>query len=320
MKPTLSGLLILPSLAFSTPEVRLPKPPAGYDRADASIPKGNLSQPITFPIRGGGSGKYRIHLPPGYSASRPEKYPVLYLHHGIGGDENAWVTGEGSADRVMDWLYAKADPKVTPMIVVMPNGKGPGNDPFGAWEGVLLGDLIPHIEKTYNASSDPDLRGIAGLSMGGGQTLNFGFKNFEVFTWIGSFSPAPNTIAAATTIKDPAAVKASVHFSFLAAGTAETMFLTNARNYHKFLDDNGIGPHMMQVEEGLNHEKENWNRSLHNFAQRIFKVAATRTLQPPRESAARGASTAASIPFLVRRGEGSSLRIFSLDGRGIPIR
>lgn len=253
-------------------EVSWPVPPAGFASANPGIPKGTLSGVINYPTRNHGNRPFRIYQPPGYSSTRSQKYPVMYLLHGIGGDENAWTSSEGNADRVMDFLYAQANLDVTPMLVVMPMGNmtNTSGDTWQNFEDVLINDLIPYIEANYNASSAPDDRAIAGLSMGGGQTLNFGYKNPEVFTWIGAFSPAPNTIAAATTITNMDAVKNNVHLNFLAAGTNETMYLNTATSYHNYLAQNGVDNLYLQIEQGLNHEPENWNRQLHNFAQRIF--------------------------------------------------
>ncbi len=143
-----------------------------------------------------------------------------------------------------------------------------------AWqnfEDVLKNDLVPYVEENYNASGNPNHRAIAGLSMGAGQTLNFGYKNPDFFTWIGAFSPAPNTISAGQTIQDIDAVKENIHFNFLAAGTnEENPFLSTARAYHNYLDQNGVENLILQVEPGLGHELQNWNIQLHNFAQRIF--------------------------------------------------
>ncbi len=261
-------LVILTCNIFAE-EVKWPVPPQGYASASASITKGSLSGVVNCPAGKYGNRPFRIHLPPGYSATRTEKYPVLYLHHGIGGNENAWTSSEGNADKVMDFLYAQTNLKVTPMLVVMPNGNVNGD--WNAHEDVLINYLAPYIQTNYNASPDADMRAIAGLSMGAGQTLNFGYKNPKFFTWIGAFSPAPNTAAAATTIKDMASVKSIVHLNFLAAGTVESSYLNTARNYHNYLQQNGVTSLYLQVEQGLNHEKENWNRQLHNFAQRIFK-------------------------------------------------
>jgi enterochelin esterase-like enzyme len=282
-----------------------------------------VEKSLNYATRNHGQRKYSIYLPPGYSATRAEKYPVLYLHHGIGGNELAWTSSEGNADRVMDYLYAQANLSVTPMIVVMPMGNmtNTSGDTWQNFEDVLKNDLVPHIENTYHASNLPVQRAIAGLSMGGGQTLNFGYKNPTFFNWIGSFSPAPNTIAANQTIKDMAAVKANVKLNFLAAGTVETMFLNTARNYHNYLDQNGVANLYLQVEQGQDHAPENWNRQLHNFAQRIFKGTPTAVVMAPKDAVDRAGNGAASSRFLVsRRGEGMSVRLFTLDGRAVPSR
>lgn len=320
--------LALSAVGALAEEVKWPVPPAGFNQASANIPKGTVSQRILYPTRNHGERPCKVYTPPGYSATRAEKYPVLYLHHGIGGNENAWTAAqtdgqEGNADKVMDFLYSKTDMNVTPMIVVMPDGRAaPGGfeqfEPFG---DVLLNDLIPYIEKTYNASTSASMRAIAGLSMGGGQTLNFGYANPTVFNWIGAFSPAPNTTGAGTTMNTPAkiaAVKENVKLAFLAAGTAESGYLNTARSYHNFLQTNGISPLYLQVEEGLNHEPKNWNRQLYNFAQRIFKGTTTHLIASRRGQGKSLAQVSAGSRFLspdLRSGSG--LKIFSLDGRSI---
>ena len=144
--------------------------------------------------------KMYVYTPPGYSTDR--KYPVLYLLHGIGGDETEWqrfATPERHA-RQPDRRRQGA----TPMIIVMPNGRAQVNDraegdimaaapAFATFERDLLDDVIPAIESRYSVSSDREERALAGLSMGGGQTLNFGLAHLDRFAWLGAFSSAPNT-------------------------------------------------------------------------------------------------------------------------------
>jgi S-formylglutathione hydrolase FrmB len=235
----------------------------------------------------------------------------------------------------MDFLYAQEDLSVTPMIVVMPMGNmtGTSGDTWQNFEDVLINDLAPFIEENYNGSPDPDMRAIAGLSMGGGQTLNFGYGNPEVFTWIGAFSPAPNTIAPGQNISDIDVVKENVHLNFLAAGSAsgDAQCLSTARTYHNYLEENGVTNLYLQVEQGLGHERENWDRQLHHFAQRIFK-GITKVERPKlaqREpSKTVPLSIQTSIRFnnctgltsstmnVVRSGTGiSKPQIFTLDGR-----
>lgn len=262
------GLVALPTAAQSTDPAGLPVPPAGFDAKNADIPHGKVDLSVSYPTTDYGMQKVTVYTPPGYSAA--QKYPVLYLHHGIGGNEVAWVgqnSNEGNADNVMDHLYSKNLAK--PMIVVMPDGNTRGaQDGFAAHGDVLLEDLIPWVEKTYSALTDPDSRAIAGLSMGGGQTFNFGFPNTDKFHYIGPFSAAPNTRPPAQNITDVMAVKQNVKVIFISCGSTDGL-IGNSENYHEFLDENDV-PHIWQIEPGEGHTKTVWNRSLYNFAQRIF--------------------------------------------------
>ena len=163
----------------------------------------------------------QVYTPPGYS--KDKKYPVLYLLHGIGGNENEEWTRQGVAHVILDNLIA--DKKIEPMIVVFPNGNattntaaggrggapggrgGPGGG-FGGWgkpfENDLLKDIIPFIESHYSVKADRENRAVAGLSMGGGQSLNIGLANLDTFAWVGGFSSAPNTRQPTDLIKDHA--------------------------------------------------------------------------------------------------------------------
>jgi enterochelin esterase-like enzyme len=161
-----------------------------------------------------------VYLPPGYQRDSAVKYPVLYLLHGGGGDEDAW-TNMGRASVIMDNLIAAG--KTTPMIVVMPNGNatqtvsqgfgyGPTpsrqqvaaplpnpqpRDPTltrpsprytGSYSDSLIRDIIPFVERTYRADTDPAHRAIAGLSMGGGQTIDIVNHNPDTFDYVAVFS------------------------------------------------------------------------------------------------------------------------------------
>src|SRR5688572_26864006 len=175
-----------------------PAPPEGFDRKRDGIDRGKLETVEYDSTTVGVKRKARVYTPPGYS--KDKQYPVLYLLHGIGGDENEWPRG-GTPDVILDNLYA--DKKAVPMVVVMPNGRAskdltardpiPKQSPaFAAFEKELLTDLIPFIEKTYSTKTARESRAIAGLSMGGGQSLNFGLGNLDTFAWVGGFSSAPN--------------------------------------------------------------------------------------------------------------------------------
>jgi uncharacterized protein (TIGR03382 family) len=267
-KLAVAGLVAIPSLAYASAPANLPVPPSGFDAKNANLPHGKVEISLSYSTRTYGMQKVTVYTPPDYSTS--QKYPVVYLHHGIGGNEVSWIgmgSNEGNADNIMDYLYSKHMAK--PMIVVMPDGNTKGaSDGFGAFGDVLLSDLIPWIEKTYSVATDADSRAISGLSMGGGQTFNFGFPHTDVFHYIGPYSAAPNTKPPNQTITDVATVKKNAKVIFIACGGADGL-ITNSENYHNFLDQNNV-THIYQVEPNQGHSKIVWNRSFYNFAQRVF--------------------------------------------------
>lgn len=209
-----------------------------------------------------------VYLPPNYSASK--KYPVLYLLHGIGGDEWEWQRHAGAGfNNIMDNLHNQG--LITEMIVVMPDGnalRGSGNDfnSFAAFEGVLLQNLIPFIESTYPAAATGrENRALAGLSMGGGQALTFGLKNTTQFAWVAGFSSAPNLNQSPTNYEQ----MRGLNVIFISVGDADSLF-AGSNNLHNHLSTNNV-PHLWKVYPGGGHDMAVWNRSLYSFARMIFK-------------------------------------------------
>src|ERR1043165_7663916 len=196
-------------------QILIKQAPPGFDTLRINVPHGKID---TFSYRSltvGNSRRALIYTPPGFS--KKKKYPVLYLLHGIGGDEKEWLNG-GSPQIILDNLYAEN--KIEPMIVVMPNGRAMKDDratgnifdkekveAFATFEKDLVDDLIPYVQKKYPVYLDREHRAIAGLSMGGGQALNFGLGNLDLFAWIGGFSSAPNTKQPQELLPDPASAK-----------------------------------------------------------------------------------------------------------------
>jgi enterochelin esterase-like enzyme len=266
------GLILVPALAFGAAvkdSQNLPAPPSGFNSPQSGS-KGTVSASLSFPTKNFGQRKVVIYTPPGYSKTGDIKYPVVYLHHGIGGNETVWTSGsEGHAQNVLDFLYSKNNAK--PMIVVMPNGNVNGD--FGKHTEVLLNDLIPWTEQNYPVLTDPDSRAIAGLSMGGGQTFNIGFPNTDKFHYIGSFSAAPNTSPPSSTIKDVNVIKQNLKVIYLSYGSTDGL-MNNGQQYHTYLNTNNVF-HYWQIEQGLGHEMIVWDRSFYNFAMRIFKTSNT---------------------------------------------
>jgi len=248
----------------------------GFDVFHAGIPHGTIDT-ITYESKTVGTNRRAlIYTPPGYSKSK--KYPVLYLLHGIGGDEKEWYNG-GSPQVILDNLYAEG--KIVPMIVVLPNGRAMKDDratgnvmapdkvaAFATFEKDLLNDLIPFIESKYPVYRDKDHRAIAGLSMGGGQSLNFGLGNLDVFSWVGSFSAAPNTKTPEALIPDPDAVKSKLKLLWISCGSSDGL-LTFSKRTHDYLVEKGI-PHIYYIEPGV-HNFKVWKNGLYMFSQLIFK-------------------------------------------------
>lgn len=246
----------------------------GYDVVRENIPHGKIDT-ISYKSKTvGTTRKSLIYTPPGYSPDK--KYPVLYLLHGIGGDEKEWFNG-GQPHVILDNLYALK--KVEPMIVVLPNGRAAVDDratgnvygkaaAFATFEQDLLNDLIPFIEKNYPVIKDSEHRAIAGLSMGGGQSLNFGLGNLDKFAWIGGFSSAPNTKQPKELLPDPEVAKAKLKLLFISCGDKDGL-ITNSQRTSDYMKANKV-PHIYYIDHGY-HDFNVWKNSLYMFSQLLFK-------------------------------------------------
>ena len=267
-------------------------PPVGFDVAHNDVPHGETtvveydSEPL------GVRREMRIYTPPGYSTNR--KYPVLYLLHGIGADSRQWPEW-CHATTIVDILLA--DGKIQPLIVVFPNcdanmtvdhpvseglssGGAPGDrerrflgygKPF---EVDLLKAILPYVESHYSVSADGEHRALAGLSMGGGQSLNIGLANIPTFAYVGGFSSAPNTnqfggISPQTKLlPDPAAAKEKLKLLWVACGNRDGLIRVS-QGVHGHLKQQGV-PHVWHVDTNA-HDSTEWANNLYLFAQHIFK-------------------------------------------------
>jgi len=298
------------------PEATLAAAPAGFDVRREGVPAGVVER-VEFDSKvTNGKRPASVYLPPGYSADK--KYPVLYLLHGIGGNETHWP-GPGAAGAILDNLIAEG--KAVPMIVVMPNGRasnepstlfagprpgagangaggnaaggaapggpgagapgagrGPGGPPGGAamaveftayadFERELISDLIPFVESRYSVTGDRTRRALAGLSMGGGQSLNFGLNNVDTFAWVGGFSSAPNTKPPAELVSDP--VKARrLELLWVSCGNEDGLFNISA-GVHEYLAAQNV-PHKWYADAGA-HTFPVWKNDLYHFASLLFR-------------------------------------------------
>jgi enterochelin esterase-like enzyme len=214
-----------------------------------------------------------VYTPAGYSAAK--KYSVLYVLHGIGGTEDEWLQNS-PVQSMLDSL--NAEDRLEPMILVFPNGRAMNPDSvpldaFGAtavaafanFEKDLLNDLIPFIEKNYPVYADRSHRGICGLSMGGGQSLDFGLKHPDLFGYVGAFSAAPNTD---TAYFDLAKLKAAPPVIYILCGTGDSLLFAS-QNADAFLTANAI-PHTYETMPG-GHDWTVWKAGLTTFSQTAFK-------------------------------------------------
>jgi enterochelin esterase-like enzyme len=249
-------------------------PPAGFNAKREDVPHGKLEMVEYDSKTVGAKRKMQVYTPPGYS--KDKKYPVLYLLHGIGGDETEWQRF-AAVDSLIDNLIA--DKKAEPMIVVMPNGRARKNDraegdvyasapAFAAFERDLLDDVIPAIDARYSTQADSAHRALAGLSMGGGQTLNFGLGHLDTFAWIGAFSAAPNTKAPAELVPDPEAAGKQLKLLVITCGSKDGLFRIS-KGMHGYLKEKGV-PHVWHV-DGLGHDATHWSHALHFLAQKLFR-------------------------------------------------
>lgn len=278
MKKNTSFLIPLLIVIFSFGvQGQVGQPPQGFDVPDNSIPHGKIDTVVYTSATVGAERTTLVYTPPGYSAEK--NYPVLYLLHGIGGDEFEWLNG-GHPEIILDNLYAAE--KIEPMIVVLPNGRAMKDDratgnimardkvqAFANFENDLLNDLIPFIEKKYPVIKDREHRAIAGLSMGGGQSLNFGLGNLNVFAWVGGFSSAPNTKQPQELVPKPEETKEQLKLMFLSCGDKDGLISFSKRT-HDYLADNNIDHYYYVIPEGQ-HDFKVWKDSLYNFAQLLFK-------------------------------------------------
>lgn len=249
--------------------------PEGFDKETAGIERGTIEEVEYKSSTVGTTRKVTVYLPPKYDKSK--KYPVLYLLHGIGGDHKEWM--QGVPNIIMDNLYAQG--KAKPMIIVMPNGRALPNDKpegnvyapemvkgFEIFERDLIDDLIPFIQGKYSTYTDQPNRAVAGLSMGGGQSLNFGLGNLDKFAYVGGFSSAPNTKQPEQLIPDVEATKKANKLLWMVCGNKDGLMFNSTR-LKAFCDKNEVPCTLIEYPDGQ-HDFVVWKYGLYNFAQLIF--------------------------------------------------
>jgi len=221
-----------------------------------------------------------VYTPPGYEAAKAS-YPVLYLLHGSGDTETGWTT-VGRANLIVDNLIATG--KAKPMLIVMPYGRPTAEvtlvppAPAGAQQdrnafaNDLLQDVIPFVEKLYRVSAKADDRALAGLSMGGGQTLQIGPTHPDIFHYIGAFSAGGGNSNYDELYKDlfanPTAANKKIKLFYIACGKTDSLF-AGSQKLHETLDRHEIKNKFVPSEEG--HVWRNWRAYLADFAPQLFR-------------------------------------------------
>ncbi len=267
--------------------------PAAGERADLyaihRVPHGTVSKVWYNSPTAGFDRRLTVYTPAGYETSKT-KYPVLYVLHGIGGDEDAWVT-QGRATQILDNLIARGEAK--PMIVVFTNGNisqeaAPGENSTGyvnptmnlpqTMEGTFetaFPEIVKFIDSRYRTIAKKDSRAVCGLSMGGFHTLYLSLNYPELFGWSGMFS-------AAIGVSDPSVspiyqdfdAKLAKYYAakpkLLWIGCGNTDFLWQANlDFKKKLEDNGYKFSFMETDGG--HIWKNWRIYLSEFVPLLFK-------------------------------------------------
>ncbi len=205
-----------------------------------------------------------VYTPADYAANATARYPVLYLLHGSGDNEEGW-TAVGRAHDILDNLLAAK--KAVPMLIVMPFGQVEGDNGY-TFEKDLLGAVIPAVEANYRTAPGPQNRALAGLSMGGFQTIDIGIKNMDTFAWLGVFSAGIRGDYAK--VHEAFLPQANSKLKLLWVGIGKDDFLfQNFTDLQKLLDEQKIR-YTVKITEG-GHWWRLWRRYLDELMPLLFR-------------------------------------------------
>ena len=253
--------------------IEIPEGPEGdYYRFNKNIPHGQVRSIHYWSDINGLERHINVYVPAEYEANPNKKYPVLYLVHGWGEDENGWSV-QGHMSNIMDGLIAAG--KAEPMIVVMPSGDIKTNsdvrEASGGVTEIFAKNLVPYIDKTFRTKTDRENRAMAGLSRGGFQTTRTVFSNMDMFAWMGTFSGffvrGDAVDAFNGVFKDADAFNSKMNLLFISTGTEEQ----NPKDQVLELKKHGIDNIVFHESQGTAHEWLTWRRALNEFAPLLFK-------------------------------------------------
>jgi enterochelin esterase-like enzyme len=276
-----SNYRVKPNFLYRSNEVHVPGP-ATLSWEIADVPHGEIHHHFYKSAVVGDRRDFFVYTPPGYDPRAKQTYPVLYLLHGYSDNASGW-TAVGRANVILDNLIAQG--KAKPMMVVMPLGYGDPkvlephsgvfHDPditqrnFDKFREALLTEVIPKVESAYLVKTDHNSRAIAGLSMGGSESLLTGLNTLDKFSWIGAFSSGgitPDFDKEFPALDSKA--NHQLHLLWIACGTDDHLIELN-RNLRAWLTSKSIKH--ADIETPGAHTWMVWRRNLTDFAPLLFR-------------------------------------------------
>ncbi len=276
-----SNTTLKPNLLNLSNEVHIPDPSLPWEVAD--VPHGQIHQHFYRSKIAGEDRDYYVYTPPKYDPKKKTEYPVLYLLHGFSDDASGW-TAVGRANVILDNLISQG--KAKPMLVVMTLGYGDlevvrrGWDSWSdkelAWRNlsrytdILLGEVIPQVESEYRVKKDRESRAIAGLSMGGAESLLSGLNHPDQFAWVGAFSSGgiDNRDFATEFPGVDVSINKKLKLLWIACGTEDHLIKIN-RQFKSWLKDKGV--QFTDIETPGLHTWMVWRRNLSTLVPLLFR-------------------------------------------------
>jgi enterochelin esterase family protein len=269
-----------PNFLWQSSAVHIPG--AGLPWEQTNVPHGAVRHHFYHSTIIGDDRDYFVYTPPDYDSSGTKQYPVLYLLHGFSDDASGW-TSVGKANFILDNLIAAG--KVKPMLIVMTLGYGAPEilNPdfsgfrnaelrernFTGFRDALISEVIPQVEKTYRVAPGRTSRAIAGLSMGGAESLLTGLNNLDKFAYIGAFSSGGFTEEYAKQFPGvDSKANEKIRLLWIACGTDDGLIAAN-RKFRAWLKDSGVKHE--DVETPGAHTWMVWRRNLAAFTPLLFQ-------------------------------------------------